>query len=1147
MDWLRKAFAAMLITATFAFSGASHGQTQESAVLQDAVLVGPVNALFPPVGTAIRKPLAAPLAPEARWTIKTWIRLDLDPALPRTVVTMVGEKGGVLASLGVRDNQLVVQAGGRRLATPFKAKVGEWQLVTLTADAGKLALQVGTERAVQMQTRLSGSPVALVLGPREPSAPAFRGALASLTLWQGNSAAAERMTWSLPDPRLIVFENASPAWPLQVKQTMGLTVPQVSATLPVSRAAATAQPAVARPEQTPPLTVAGDARWIIGAWRLAAAPDISAAPAAIAQTSFGAEGWLPATVPGTILATYVANGVYPDPAYGLNNLLIPDSLSRQDYWLRTEFVVPDGGSRAGFALAFHGINYAGEIWVNGERLGTTEGAFTRGRFSLPASIKPGERVALAVRVSPPPHPGLPHEESLTAGPGLNGGEMTIDGPTFAASEGWDWIPTVRDRNTGVWQDVVLEVAGDVRLGDPHVNTVLPLADNSLAELTFSVPVTNESAAARKVEVEARFGDVTLRQTVTVPPGATAMLRFAPDQFAALRIRNPELWWPNGYGAPILHDLSLTARFDGTVSDTRAIRFGIREVSYELSLVDPAEELQRVAMSPARSLGEKLLDVGHKAIRKVEGGWAVSLAREIAGSPALAPVKDALLAPHLLIRVNGVPIAVRGGNWGMDDWMKRVARERMEPFFRLHREANVNTIRNWMGQSTESVFYDLADEYGLLVLNDFWISTQDHNGEPGDTALFLANAADTVSRFQHHPSIALWIGRNEGVPPPVMNRALDLLVREIDGTRAYLPNSREVNMAGSGPWNYQPPEAYFTRIGRGFSTEVGTPSFPTLETFKAMMPPEDQWPISDSWAYHDWHQGKAGDVASFMRAMANRLGEATGLEDFESKAQLLNYESHRAIFEGMNAGLFTRNSGRLLWMTHPAWPSTTWQIYSHDYDTHAAFYGTKKGSEPVHVQVNLPDRKLAVVNSLGAPVAAGRIRVRNLALDGTLLDDRTLPVDAPAHGVIEVGDAVPEAVFARAPVVITKLELLGRNGALLSENLYWLSREPADTRAMSAMQQASVSLTARRVAGEGEQVFEATLTNLGSVPALMVKLTARDAAGERVLPAYYDDNYVSLLPGETRMVTIRAPLSGAGPRSIGVRGWNVTAGDVQVTP
>jgi len=1142
MVWLRKALAVLFIIVAAAFPAAAQAQAAPGA----AVLAGPVNAIFPPTGNALRKDLPAPLAGQGDWTLKGWVRFDDRPGGPRTIAALVDEKGAELVAILVDDNRIFAASGGAPVVAAAKGKSGEWQLVTLASQAGKLRLTVDGGAPVQVGISSPAAAAALVLAPRSRAREPFRGAVASLMVWKGTPEQAARMAWTRPDERLIQFENASPTWPLQVKQQMGMTGPQDQTTLPVSRAPASLATHAANPlPATPALAPAGDSRWVIGAWHLAAAPDVTAAPATVAQPGFDVRGWLPATVPGTILATYVANGLYPDPAYGLNNLQIPESLSRQDYWLRTEFIRPDSGARALQAIAFQGINYAAEIWVNGERLGATEGAFVRGRFVLPARFAAGDRIAVAVRVSPPPHPGLPHEESLTAGPGQNGGAMTIDGPTFSPSEGWDWIPSVRDRNTGVWQDVVLEASGDVRIGDPHVRTVLPRSDNSLADLTVAVPVINDSAAERNVEVEVRFGDVTLRQSAQIAPRSRVTVRFAPDAFAQLRIRNPELWWPNGYGAPKLHDLALSVSVSGHLSDTRKVRFGIREVSYELSLVGEDEALQRVAVSPARSNGEQLLDVTHKAIRKVEGGWAVSLARDIAGSQALAPVKDAALAPHLLIRVNGVPIAVRGGNWGMDDWMKRVSRERMEPYFRLHREANVNTIRNWMGQSTQSVFFDLADEYGLLVLNDFWISTQDHNGEPGDTALFLANAADTVSRFQHHPSIALWIGRNEGVPPPVLNSGLEELVRTIDGTRAYLPNSRDVNMSNSGPWNYQPPEAYFTRVGRGFSTEVGTPSFPTLETFKAMMPPEDQWPISDAWAYHDWHQGKAGDVASFMKAIQNRFGAPADLADFENKAQLLNYESHRAIFEGMNSGLFTRNSGRLLWMTHPAWPSTTWQIYSHDYDTHAAFFGAKKGSEPVHAQINLPDRTLAVVNSLAAPVSGARLRVRNLALDGTLLDDRMVAVDAPALGAITVGEAVPEALFARVPVVITKLELLGDDGTLLSENLYWLAREPAAYRAMTMMDKVAVSLSARLVASSDERVIEATLNNPGSGPALLIKLAVLDAAGERVLPAYWSDNYVSLLPGETRVVTIRAPLSAAMPDSIGVRGWNVEPGMTKV--
>ncbi|AOL95697.1 glycoside hydrolase family 2 protein [Porphyrobacter sp. LM 6] len=1142
MVWLRKALAFLLVLGALAAPVTS---ASAQAATAGVILAGPLNAVFPPAGNAIRKDFPVAVDPQSTWTIKSWVRIDLPSDGARTVLSLIDQGGNAVVDVGIRSGRIFAESAAGRAVSSVHGKPGEWLLVTLTADSTGLALQVSGERVVRSRFQPSAAAVAVIMAPRAEGKDVFRGAIASLTMWQGNPPLVARTDWRKPDERLIQFETGSPTWPLQTKQTMGLASPQDPASLPVSRAPDAKGPPAAKPAPTAALTPAGEGRWVVGAWRLAAAPDVSTAPATISRPDFDASGWLPAIVPGTILATYVANGVYADPAYGLNNLLIPESLNQQDYWLRAEFERPDGGQRELQALEFLGINYAAEIWVNGERLGMTEGAFIRGRFVLPARFQTGQRIAVAVRVLPPPHPDLPHEESLTAGPGQNGGAMAIDGPTFSASQGWDWIPSVRDRNTGVWQEVVLEATGDARIGDPHVRTVLPNPDNSLAELTIEVPVINDADSERAVEIEARFGDVTLRQTATLAPMANSTVRFAPDRFAQLRLRNPKLWWPNGYGEPVLHTLVLTARVDGAVSDTRDIRFGIREISYELSLVDSAEELQRVAVAPARSMGEQLLDVAHKGIRKVPGGWAVSLARDVAGSPALAPVADNALAPHLLIRVNGVPIAVRGGNWGMDDWMKRVTRERMEPFFRLHRDANVNTIRNWMGQSTERVFFDLADEYGLLVLNDFWISTQDHNGEPGDTALFLANAADTISQFRHHPSIALWIGRNEGVPPPMLNTGLEKLVREIDGTRAYLPNSREVNMAGSGPWNYQPPEAYFTRIGRGFSTEVGTPSFPTLETFRTMMPAEDQWPISDTWAYHDWHQGKAGDVASFMKAMQNRLGAASDLVDFENKAQLLNYEAHRAIFEGMNAGLFTRNSGRLLWMTHPAWPSTTWQIYSYDYDTHAAFFGSKKGSEPVHVQINLPEHSVAVVNSLGDAIGAGKVRVRNYAFDGRLLDDRMIAAKVAAYAVAEIGAAVPDTLFNGTPVVITKLELFDKDDRLLSENLYWLAREPSGYRAMDTMKAANVSVSAKQTAHADEHEIVATLSNASAHPALLVKLSLLDAAGERVLPAYWSDNYVSLLPGEMRSVTIRSPKSASRPHTISVRGWNVEARTSQV--
>ncbi|RYY05236.1 MAG: glycoside hydrolase family 2, partial [Alphaproteobacteria bacterium] len=341
------------------------------------------------------------------------------------------------------------------------------------------------------------------------------------------------------------------------------------------------------------------------------------------------------------------------------------------------------------------------------------------------------------------------------------------------------------------------------------------------------------------------------------------------------------------------------------------------------------------------------------------------------SPAVTPVNDAPgLSPYLVIRVNGVRIAARGGNIGMDDFMKRTERSRLEPFFRLHKDAHLNIIRNWVGQNTEESFYELADEYGLMILNDFWESTQDYNIEAQDPQLFLANAVDTIKRYRNHPSIVVWFGRNEGVPQPIVNEGLQDAIARLDGTRIYMGSSNRVNLQNSGPYNWRPPVEYFTEHAKGFSVESGTPSLPTLEAWKRAIPEPDRWPIGDTWAYHDWHQTGNGAVKTYMDALARRFGPGTSLEDFERKAQMMQYESYRAIFEGMNAGLWTQNSGRMLWMTQPAWPSSAWQIFSSDYDTHSSFYGVKKASEPVHVQMNLPDHKVVLVNN--GPALAGAV-------------------------------------------------------------------------------------------------------------------------------------------------------------------------------
>ena len=1093
---------------------------------------GPYNIDFPAGGDGVSHPIPGAAQRFAGdWTIYGWIDAR------NTAPALVGGAGTAPAAayLTATIGAIGFWNGAQTVSAPL-GRAG-WHFVAAAAHAGTVVLSIDG-KAVRTSSTNPFTATSLRLAPRgDVGFGPFAGRIAGFTieprtLGRDEIAAATKTF----DPALIVFDTGSPNWPPQISNATGLLAPQDAATLPHAR---TPPPApVAIPAYAGPALVAeGPRRWAVAKWSLASALDVAAGGATLSRSGVAIRGWIPATVPGTVLTTLVDRGVYPDPAIGLNNMAIPDSLGRHDWWYRTEFTAPaDLPPRQ--RLVFDGINYAADVWLNGTPLGPIRGAFTRGDFDVTGRLAAGINV-VAVHISPPLHPGFAHAQSIAAGVGFNGGMQALDGPTFFATEGWDWIPGVRDRNIGLWQGVALTGSGPLRLGDPQIVTTLPKADNSVADVEIDVAVANDTGAALPATVTARFDDVAVARTVMAAPGET-IVRFKPADFPQLAVARPKLWWPNGYGDPTLHVAHLAVASGDVESDAKDVRFGMRQITYELSLMDPAGAVRRVEVdfARARQLGQQVVDPRREAVRKVPGGWVNSLTAAGDRSPAVTDLADTRLAPYLIIRVNGRRIAARGGSWGTDDFMKRSSREHLEPFFRLHRDAHVNIIRNWVGQNTEQVFYDLADEYGLLITNDFWTSTQDYQMEPEDPALFLANAEDTIRHFRNHPSIAIWFGRNEGVPPRLINEGLERLTRTLDGTRWYTGSSNSVNLWTSGPYDYREPATYFTEHTKGFAVEVGSQSFPTLEAFQAMVPPADRWPIGDTWAYHDWHQDGNGDTHKFMAAMTAKLGVPTGLADFERKAQLMNYDTYRAIMEGMNAELWSKTSGRMLWMTQPAWPSMMWQIMSHDYDTHAAFYGFKTAAEPVHVQMTLPDHRVQLVNNVPDGFDA-TVTARIVALGGATLGEKS----AAVHAGGGVTTAVPldlSTELARDGAVVVALD--ARSGdTLLSHNIYWVARDDVAMRAFDAMPAQPVTVDVARGPGAaGESRIVATLRNTGSAPALNVKLTLLDDHGARILPAYYSDNYVSLLPGETRRVTVDYPASGHATARIALRGWNVAA-------
>ncbi|HEX9048405.1 MAG TPA: glycoside hydrolase family 2 TIM barrel-domain containing protein [Verrucomicrobiae bacterium] len=896
-------------------------------------------------------------------------------------------------------------------------------------------------------------------------------------------------------------------------------------------------------------------------WQMIEAPRLAAADgAALSQPGYDTHAWYDATVPGTVLTTLVDQGVYPDPYYGLNNLLIPESLNKQDYWYRTEFTVPNKFTGRRLTLNFDGINYYAEVWFNREYLGHITGAFIRGHFDVTKLAKPGRKNVIAVMVAPPPDPGIPSEQSVKYGPGDNGGKMCLDGPSFECAEGWDWIPAVRDRDTGIWQDVRLRATGPVTIGDAQVVTRLSLPDTSWADVTVTAPVHNASDAPQHGILRGQFESVKFEQPVSLAGGESKTIQFTPKDFAQLRVPNPRLWWPNGYGKPELYHLQLTfIAEDKTESDRSATRFGIRQMSYEFEVKKSNGARERVEFTPtlADGVGEKIIDnrrdtmvwgLENKAKRDAAiiaaGGkpsdkpfWWGQQQQTIVGlwpgaekSPALRQIEDKDMGPYLVIKVNGQKIECLGGDWGMDDAMKRISRDRLEPYIRMTRDAHMNMILNWAGQSTSEALYDLCDEYGIMVWNDFWRNTEAFDFAPVDFDLFATNAADVILRDRNHPSIALWCSGNEGVCPEPLHERLNRLIYELDGTRYFQPDSRLINMRNSGPWSNLPLDHYFHDLNQGFSTEIGASAIPSVETMRTFIPEPDLWPYGDLYAYHDLHATGAGDRNSTFERITSRYGAPQDVADLSRKAQLLNYETIRAIYEGFNSRMWHDCSGVIVWMSQPSWPSLVWNFYSWDYDPNACLFGAEKGAEPVHIQMNIPDCKVAVINHFGHSIENATARATLYDLSGKV--EKTAEVTLTAQA-----DATTDALTLEWPATgahLAKLELRGHDGRLLSQNFYWHARDEKQLQQLNSLPQVKLAGTVR--VEQGAVMGE--VKNTGTTPALAVRLTLRDAkSGKMVLPAYYDDNYFSLLPGESRAFRIETRTEVARP-TVDLSGWNV---------
>jgi len=851
-----------------------------------------------------------------------------------------------------------------------------------------------------------------------------------------------------------------------------------------------------------------------GAWRIERDSLVNADGAALSTPGFDDKSWLVATVPATVVSSFWNAGALPDPNYGANQLAISDSFFYADFWYRDEFVAPPVAAGRKVWLNFRGINWKADVFLNGQSLGHIDGGFIRGRFDVTGLIKPGATNALAVRIRKNATPGSIKEKTWE-NPDPNGGAIGADNPTYHATAGWDWIPSVRGRDIGIWSDIFLDQSGAVTIENPFVSSTLPLPATNRADITVQATLRNTGASAVAGTFRGHFGDVAFETPVTVPAGATAAVKLDPSTTPALRLQNPKLWWPVGYGEPNLYKVELTFETaDKKVSDTKTFQSGVRQVTYT---------------------------------------------EEPPPGPPQANAGPFAAGNALRIFINGRRFIGRGGNWGFPEVLLRYRAREYDTAVKLHKDMNFTMIRNWVGQTGDDEFFDACDKYGVMVWQDFWLANPADGPNPDDPALFLANARDFILRLRNHPSIAIWVGRNEGNPPEPIETGLVNLVKELHPGMDYIPSSNMGGVSGGGPYRTVPPKFYFQqRATTKLHSELGEPNIMTLDSVKQSMPPEAMWPQGDVWGMHDFTRSGAQGGSAWLDMIERNYGGATNVADWVELSQFLNYDGYRAMFEAQGK----YRMGMLLWMSHPCWPSFVWQTYDYYFDPTAGYFGSKKGSEPLHIQWNPLTDNVEVVNYSAGNLTGLVATVEVLNMDGAKKWSQTATLDSKEDSVeAPIKIDYPTGL---TPVHFIRLKLM-RGDALVSDNFYLrgLEENPAppspagrggagpgasttigyNLKAIRTLPKAKVD-AATKVVHQGSQwVLTTELRNASKIPALMLRVKAvREKTGDRILPALYSDNYVALMPGERRTITTEiedADTRAERPR-IDLEGFNLEA-------
>lgn len=860
-------------------------------------------------------------------------------------------------------------------------------------------------------------------------------------------------------------------------------------------------------------------------WFVQSSASVTDSGATISTPGYAHAGWLQTNIPATPVGAQFDNNLVPSPYVNENAKQIAGTCydvttnyanvawcngspyGPTPWWFLNQFTLPSTLAGQRIYLHFDGINYRANLWVNGQQIATNTqmvGTYTRFEYDITSVAVIGGANAVALQVTGP-----------------NGGNQEL-AITYV-----DWQLMAPDRNEGVWRDAWVTNSGAVNVRDPQVLSTVS-SDLSSAALTVTAELSNPTTASVSGTLSGTItpGNITFSQSVTLPVGATHQLfTFSPSSYPQLNVSSPALWWPAKLGPQNLYQATVQFSINGTVSDSQTFNFGIRKLDTGLGPVDANGNQWR---------------------------W---------------------------FKINNQPFVIKGGGWAYDMLLKYdFDPVQLQEQLQYALDMGLNTMR-FEGKMEDQTFYDLADQYGILLMAGWCCCTSWEQWKNWSTeSQNVANSSlDTQMReLRNHPSAFLWLNSSDLLPPSA-NEQQEVNIEKSDNwpnvvvDMANYGTSTVTGLNGireGGPYEWEPPNYFYNNTAQGLArglvdeASVG-PMIPPMESMIAgLIENPIDYPEDSTW---DYHLGGTPftNLGVFNTAMNSRYGSPTNSSDYVRKALVMDYEGWRVQHEayeinknGANGRTGDASVGMIDWMFNKGWFSLHWQLFDWFYRPGPAYFATKKADEITHIAwdyggLNGGPGTVYVTNDDYTTHSGLTATVDVLNFNLSNMYHNTFPVTAgPASSTAVV--TLPTIANLSSTYFI-KLQLTDSSNNVISRNFYWYSTTADSTtksckwyycaaRAYANMTslQTLPMVTVSHADTVGATSVSTTLTNSSSNLAFMIRVRVLDSAGNEPLPVWWTDNYISLLPGESRTLTASyfnnaTPPSGA---TVHLDGFNI---------